>query len=135
MIENEFGRAGRIGAGIARAKGRLKTYLKKQLRKVPIMCGIALVLGIVVRCTVAQAFYAAGKGAEPLIPQGSRVLVYKLARTFSPGDVIVYRADGNAYLGIVRKQTTDGLVVYKHDEPDKLILSDQVVGRVFLNTR
>jgi len=135
MIENEFGKAGIIGRGIARAKGRFRTYLKKQRRRLPITIPVALVLALSVRWAVAETFYAAGSGAEPLIPQGSRVVVYKLAKSFLPGDVIVFRVSDVYLLGIVKGQAANGLVVGRHEEPDMMVQLDKVVGRVFLNTR
>jgi Signal peptidase, peptidase S26 len=136
MMSDEFGKPSVIGRGIARSKGIVRTFLKKQRRKAPITCGIALLLGLAVRLTVAQAFYAPSTGGEPQIPMGSHVLVYKLARQFSPGDVIVFRfADGTYRFGIVQSQSDKGLVVSKRDQPNMAVDMDQVVGRVFLNTR
>jgi hypothetical protein len=135
MIENEFGKASLIGRGIARAKGRIRTYWKKQRRRLPITIPVVLVLVFMVRWAVAQTFYAAGTGGEPLIPQGSHVVVYKLARTFLPGDVVVFRMPDAYWMGIVKSQAANGLVVSKHGQPDMLVPLDKIVGRVFLNTR
>jgi len=136
MMNDEFGKPKLIGRGIARSKGIVRSYLKKLRRRLPITCGIALVLGLAVRLTVAQAFYAAGTGGEPAIPMGSRMLVYKLARHFAPGDVVVYRiADGTCRMAIVQSQNDQGLVVKKHNDPVTNVAMDQVVGRVILNTR
>jgi hypothetical protein len=135
MIENEFGKVGLIGRGIARAKGRIRTFWKKQRRRLPVTIPVALLLAFMVRMSVAQAFYAAGDGAAPLIPRGSAVLVYKRAKVFSPGDVIVFRVSDGFRLGIVESQTANGLVVRKHDGPKFTVPMENVVGRVFLNTR
>lgn len=136
MIQDEFGKPGKVGRGIAAAKGRMRTYFKKQLHHLPIKLAAALVLAFAVRWSVAQTFYAAGPGAEPAIPQGSRVLVYKLARTFEPRDVIVFRvSDGTFRLGIVKQQNGDTLLVSKHNEPERTVPMSDVVGRVILNTR
>jgi hypothetical protein len=136
MLENEFGRAKVVGSSIARAKGRFRTYLKKQMYHLPLKIAVALVLAFGVRCAVAQSFYASGNGAAPQIPVGSAVLVYKLARTFSPGDVIVFRvADGTARLGIVKSSTNGNLIVHNNGLGDQPVAMDHVVGRVILNTR
>jgi len=136
MLEQEFGPPGKIGSSIARAKGRLRTYLKKQRRRAPVSIAVCLVLALAVRWAIAEPFYAAGDGAYPLVPKGSRVLVYKLAKSYEPGDVVVFRApDGINYLGIVKAENADVVVVSRHAQPDQTVPLDQMVGRVFLNTR
>ena len=136
MLENEFGPAKIVGSAITRAKGRFRTYLKKRLHHLPLKVAATLVLAFGIRCAVAQSFYVSGNGAAPQIPIGSAVLVYKLARTFSPGDVIVFRiADGSAHLGIVKGSTDGNLLVHKNGLPDQTVALDHVVGRVILNTR
>ena len=93
MLNDQFGTPKRVGRGIAAAKGRLRTYFKKTVRKLPLRVGVALVLAIAVRQCVAQEFYVPGNSVAPVVPQGSRVFVYKLAKSFNPGDVVVYRFD------------------------------------------
>jgi hypothetical protein len=137
MLEEKFGSPRKIGDGIARAKGRFRTYLKKQARRLPITLSIALVLAFAVRWRVAQAFYATGNAAAPAVPKGSRVLVYKLATTFNPGDVVVFRSEsGETRLGIVKGARADGsLLLSRNGSPDVIEPRDRIVGRVFLNTR
>jgi Signal peptidase, peptidase S26 len=136
MLEQEFGKPGKIGSSIARAKGRLRTYLKKQRRRAPISIAVCLVLAFTVRWAIAEPFYSAGDGAYPLVPKGSHVLVYKLTQSYEPGDVVVFRApDGTYYMGIVKAEKADGVVVSKHGRPDQTVPLDRMVGRVFLNTR
>jgi Signal peptidase, peptidase S26 len=137
MLEETFGSARLIGDAIARARGRFRTWLKKQARRLPITLAIALVLAFAVRWRVAEAFYAAGNAAAPAVPQGSRVLVYKLATNFSAGDVVVFRSDkGLAYLGTVKRVQADGsLLLSRNGSPDQIEPRDCIVGRVFLNTR
>ena len=134
MLEQEFGPAKAIGSGIARAKGQFRTFLKKQMRIKPI--AVALVLAFMVRWAVAAPFYAASDAAAPQVPQGSRVLVYKLAKTFVLGDVVVYRnADNDFRMGIVTGVQTDGLNVQKRGQDPMFVPIDHIVGRVFLTTR
>jgi hypothetical protein len=135
MIENEFGNAGAIGKSIAAAKGRMRTYFKKQMRKLPLKLAAVIVLAFTVRYAVAQPFYVPSNAAAPQIPQGSRVLVYKLTRSFVPGDVVVFTADAVHQVGIVVSVQEDNLVVQKHGVEKFTVPLDQVVGRVILNTR
>jgi len=138
MIENEFGNANKIGRSIAAAKGRFRTYLKKQRRRLLPKIAVALVLAFAVRCAVAEPFLAAGDGASPQIPRGSRVMVYKLTRTFVPGDVIVFKtAEVENLLGVVKESTGESLIVQRNHGvlPDVTVPLSRVVGRVFLNTR
>ncbi|HVT82630.1 MAG TPA: S26 family signal peptidase, partial [Phycisphaerae bacterium] len=105
MLENEFGKPETVGKGISNAKGRVRTWLKKFKRGPLIAVAAGLVLNFSIRWAVAEPFYVPGKGAEPLIPQGSRVLVYKLASVFRAGDVVAFRnLDGEILLGIVKTE-------------------------------
>jgi hypothetical protein len=140
MLKDQFGNPKLVGRAIASAKGRLRTYFKKLRRKLPWQIGIALVLAFAVRYSIAQSFYVTGDGVSPMVPRGSRVLVYKLARSFNPGDVIVYHHDPEqCWMGVIVSQCADGrwLVRRNHATTTETILlpRDQIVGRVFLNTR
>jgi hypothetical protein len=136
MLKNEFGEPTEIGNAIASAKGRFRTYLKKR-RRFPIQLAIALIVALSVRYAVAEAFYVPSSAAAPQIPQGSRCIVYKLASTFRPGDVIVFRGpDGHAQLAVVRDATDPAaLLVTRSAESDQHIARSRVIGRVVLNTR
>ncbi len=140
MLKDQFGNPKTVGRAIATAKGRVRTYFKKLRRKLPWQIGIALVLAFAVRFSIAQAFIIPGDSVSPMVPRGSRVLVYKLARSFNPGDVMVYRiGPGEFRVGIVVCQRSDGeWVVQKNHGAGKEITNvpqEQIVGRVFLNTR
>lgn len=134
MLENEFGKPEQVGASIGRTKGRIRMFFKKR-RKLPLALAAALLLIVTVRVAVAQEFYVPGDSVAPAIPRGSRVFVYKLARSFAPDDVIVFRHQNYYEVGIVQRQQGDTVLVAKHGQPDLWVPLTQIVGRVFLNTR
>src|SRR4051812_27484911 len=86
MLEREFGKPEVVGKMISNAKGPVRTYLKKLRRGLPIAVAVCVVLVLSIRLAIAEPFYVPGKGGEPLIRQGSRILVYKLASAFRAGD-------------------------------------------------
>jgi hypothetical protein len=136
MLENEFGKPEVVGKGISNAKGRVRTSLKKLKRGVPVAVAVFLVLVVSIRWAVAQTFYVPGKGGEPLIPQGSRVLVYKLASVFRAGDVVAFRnLEGEILLGIVKADGGSVLTVSRNGEADREVPRARVIGRVVANTR
>jgi hypothetical protein len=136
MLENEFGKPEVVGKGIATAKGRVRTWLKKLKRGRLIALAACLVLMFTIRLAVAQPFYVPGKGAEPLIPQGSRILVYKLASEFRAGDVVAFRnLEGQALLGIVKTDQEGVFTVSRNGEADRKVPHARVIGRVVANTR
>jgi hypothetical protein len=141
MLKEQFGQPGKVGRGIAAAKGRARTFFKKQLRRLPWTVGVGLFLAFFVRYAVAQEFRVTGDGLSPIIPLGSRVFVYKLAQSFTAGDVVVYRdSSGFNLLGKVDRQSNSGSgwVVERNPGAKRVvneIMRDQIVGRVFLNTR
>ena len=136
MLEREFGKPEVVGKGISNAKGRVRTYFKKLKRGLPIAVAVCLVLMFSIRWAVAEPFYVPGKGAEPCIPQGSRILVYKLASVFHAGDVVAFRDfDGVALLAIVKADQGDDLTVSRNGEADCVVPHARVIGRVVANTR
>jgi len=136
MLESEFGKPEVVGKGISEAKGGVGTYLMKLKRGLTIGVAVCLVLYFSVRWAIAQPFYVPGKGAEPYIPQGSRVLVYKLASVFRAGDVVAFRNDeGETLLGIVKGDEGGVLTVSRNGEADRAVPHARLVGRVVANTR
>ena len=136
MLENEFGKPEVVGEGISKAKGPVRTWLKKLKRGLPIAVAALLVLSFSIRWAIAEPFYVPGKGAEPAIPQGSRVLVYKLASVFRAGDIAAFRnLEGVVLLGIVKADQGGVLTVSRNGEADLEVPHARVIGRVVANTR
>jgi signal peptidase I len=136
MLESEFGKPEVVGKGISDAKGPVRTRLKKLKRGLPIAVAVCVVLVFSIRWAIAEPFYVPGKGAEPVIPQGSRILVYKLASEFRAGDVVVFHNDeGLKLLGIVKTDQGGNLTVSRNGEVDRQVPRAQVIGRVVANTR
>jgi signal peptidase I len=97
---------------------------------------VCLVLNFSIRWAIAEPFYVPGKGAEPIIPQGSRVLVYKLASVFRAGDVVAFRnLEGEILLAIVKTDQGGVLTVSRNGEADRAVPHTRVIGRVVANTR
>ena len=135
MLKDRIGNPKQLGRAIAAAKGRVRTYFKKRVRKWPLQIGVALVLAFAFRAAVAEVFYIPTGCMEPMIPRGARVMVYKLAHTFNPGDVVVFRkTDGTALIGTIERQSNSGWLIRK-DAAVQDVPADRIVGRVFLNTR
>jgi hypothetical protein len=137
MLKDQFGNPRINSRAIAAAKGRVRTYFKKLRRKLPWQIAVVLVLAFVVRHSIAQAFYVTGDSVSPMVPRGSRVLVYKLADSFNPGDVIVYRhSPSQCWMGVIVNQRPDGQWVVRRGADETFVMPrEQIVGRVFLNTR
>ena len=136
MLEEEFGKPEVVGKEISNANGRVRTYLKKLKRGLTIAVAVCLVWVFPIRWAVAVAFYVPGKGAEPCIPQGSRILVYKLAAVFRAGDVVAFpNLEGEILLAIVKTDQRGVLTVSRNSEADREVPHARVIGRVVANTR
>lgn len=96
---------------------------------------IALVAVVPIRAAVAQPFYAATNAVAPEVPQGSRVLVFKLDASYQAGNIIVFRQDGSVVLGRVvnHNAASDKVTVSRNDAPSHDIYLSQIVGRVVSN--
>jgi len=99
--------------------------------------GIGLVLAGFVRMNVLASYQATTDAVSPEIPHGSYVMVFKLARAYSPGDIIVYRAGNKAILGrVAQTGPVDGtLQVERRNKPPQPIPISSVAGKVIFNTR
>jgi len=139
MCANEFGDAKELGQSIRISKGRVRTFIKRRAKRALIGIGVCVLILLGVRSTLAEAFLVAGSGVAPILPTGSRCLVYKLASNFSAGDIIAFHPaeqPGIAELAIVQSQDRQGnLVVTRNGRAPFTVNRSAIVGRVFLNTR
>lgn len=136
MLESEFGRPEVVGKGISNAKGPARTYLKKLKRGLPIAVAVCLAFIFSIRLAIAEPFHVPGKAVEPSIPQGGRILVYKLASVFRAGDIVAFRnLQGETLLAIVKTDQGGVLTVSRNGEADRVVPHAQVIGRVVANTR
>ena len=116
--------------------GQIKDWFLRKAKRSAVPIAIAVVSYLGVRTAVAEVFYAPTDAVAPEIPQESRVLVYKLGRSFEPRDIVAYRDPaGTAMLGRVVSADADQLTVASANRPDQPVPLRQVVGRVVLNTR
>jgi phage repressor protein C with HTH and peptisase S24 domain len=140
MLEREMGSAEELGASIADAKGRFRTGLKKQLRRVPVALAAVLVLVLGVRAYAAEVFRIGGTSMDPILPNGAHVLVEKWSDP-EVGDIVVFRdAAGINIVATVDAVGEDALTLSKANASargdwPRLLDAADVVGRVWLIRR
>ena len=130
-IEREFGQAEDLGREIARAKGRFRTYLKKEARKFPIVVAVAVVLAIAIRLLWITPFQAVNDVLAPAVSKGDILLVNKLSADYRRDDIVVFREAGRAIVGIVKELRGDAIIINRKAEGDRRIPRNMMVGRVF----
>ncbi|HEX4794232.1 MAG TPA: S26 family signal peptidase [Humisphaera sp.] len=140
MLNQEFGDPKEVGNSIARSKGQLRTWLKKKARRLVIAAAALVMVGLLVRATVAEAFIVGGDGIAPILTRGSRIIVYKLANSYSPQDIIAYQPvdqPGLRLLAIVKQidPATGDLRVTRNNGVELTVPRTAIVGRVVLSTR
>ena len=106
-----------------KSKPRLRKFLLVQLP-------VALVILLIIRTFFLQAFRAATDSAVPEIPQGSGILVWKLAHNFAPGDLIAYRINGGANVGRVVSSKEGAISVNHNGQADIVVPRGDVLGKV-----
>ncbi len=132
MLEREFGNPEELGNLIAKAKGKFRTYLKKEARKLPIALVVTFVVISVVYFFVAQPFTVKTDSISPVVPQNSRILVNKLTHNFRANDIIVFRAENGKRCGIIKAVDKDNhIIVSRKGEPDNLVSRDNIIGKAF----
>jgi len=139
MLNNEFGNPAALGHSIRISKGRFRTWLKRQARRLPVAIAAILILGFAVRASVAEVFRIPGNSVSPILISGSRCVVYKLASHYGPQDVIVYKPADHPELrfaAIVTSvdQATGTFHATRNGIPEDVPRS-AVIGRVVLSTR
>ena len=118
---------GRIAQWYAR---RWRTLLFRDLP-------VVIVIVIVLHAFVIASYRAETDAVSPEIPRGSWMLVYKLACTFGPGDIIVHRREGKFIVGrVVEAGPRDGVVrVQRRQASPESVAAANIIGKVVFNTR
>jgi len=131
MIEKEFGSAEELGKMIAKARGKFLTYVKKQTKKTFITLAVVVIIALGVRAVAFEAFRVTTNAVSSVVPINSRVLVNKLEKNFEVDDVIVFRPEQGARIGLIKEiaNAKNGVVVTRKGEEDMFVGNDKIVGR------
>jgi signal peptidase I len=80
------------------ASGKRRPRGRSFLRELPVLIVIALVIALIIKTFVVQAFFIPSSSMENTLDIGDKVLVNKLVyhfRSIQPGDIIVFNGDGS----------------------------------------
>ena len=91
----------------------------------------AILILLILRTFILQPFRTPTDAAAPELPRGSHFMVWKLARNFAPGDLIVYHYENWNNVGRVTGRANDGLVVNRNAQSDVTIPYGDIIGKVF----
>ncbi len=120
------------------SRGRIAQWLTRRWRSALFRdLPVGLVIAFVLSTFVIGNYRAETDAVSPEIPRGSYMLVYKLARTFGPGDIIAYRRDGKVIVGrVVEAGPRDGAVrVQRRQTSPESVAAANIIGKVVFNTR
>ncbi|MBI5156773.1 MAG: signal peptidase I [Acidimicrobiia bacterium] len=102
----------------ARARGVRKDAARSFWKELPILIVVALVVAVVIKTFLVQAFFIPSASMRDTLLEGDRVMVNKLAYRFGDparGDVIVFDSplvpddDGESFLGAVVRNIGEAL--------------------------
>jgi signal peptidase I len=108
----------------ARARGVRKDAARSFWKELPILIVVALVVAVVIKTFLVQAFFIPSASMRDTLLEGDRVMVNKLAFRFGDparGDVIVFDSplvphdDGESFLGAVVRNIGEALGVSTPD--------------------
>jgi signal peptidase I len=108
----------------ARARGERKDAARSFWRELPILVVVALVVAVVIKTFLVQAFYIPSASMRDTLLEGDRVMVNKLAYRFGEparGDVIVFDSplvphnEGESFLGAVVRNIGEALGISTPD--------------------
>jgi signal peptidase I len=94
---------------------------------------IVVALAFTLKAVAFEAFRVTTDAAFPIVPKSSRVLINKLTNNFKVNDVIVFRQEKQAMVGIVKEidKDKDGVMVSRKNQEDTFVGKDKIVGKAF----
>lgn len=103
---------------------------RSRWHKVGVSTLIALAIALPVRWLLLGAYVVSGDSTSPELPKGSRILVWKLARVFAPGDIIAYDHEGNTYVGRVVRVGESTVTVHRNGQSEEDVPRALLTGKV-----
>ncbi len=113
-----------------RADGTRHPALRTRWHKAWVTLLLAVAIALPVRMFLISLYVVKGDGAAPEIPMGSRIAVWKVARTFSASDIIAYRHNDDTYVGRFARREGENIAVSRNGSPDEVVAPARVIGRV-----
>jgi tRNA A-37 threonylcarbamoyl transferase component Bud32/signal peptidase I len=117
---------GIIGVAVAEEFPALRNLWHKTL----ITVVLAIAVSMPLRQWLLAPYVVRGDSTSPEIPAGSHILVWKMAREFSAGDLIAYQHDDDTYVGRVVSTLEGNIRVSRNHQPEELLRRSVVIGRV-----
>ncbi len=107
--------------------------IKNQVWELPLALAVMLAIFTFLLANLQIQSDAAG----PEIPRGSYVIANRLARQFSPGDMVAYRHEtGNRIARVASAGPINGaLQIVRRDTPAESIPAESIIGKIIFNTR
>ncbi|MEP6670352.1 MAG: protein kinase [Chthoniobacter sp.] len=91
---------------------------------------LVVLFAIAARIWLVGQYVVPGNSAAPEIPAGSRILVWKVARSFATGDMVAYRHANNTYVGRVVHTSPAEISVSRNGQPDEVTPPANLIGKV-----
>lgn len=108
---------------------------KQRLRKIAISLAMALMIAFSIKAAVADLYVVRTTGVSPEVPEGTRVLVYKLSPEYAVGQIVAFQDGDLVKLARVTQITEQTLTVDRNDAPPQELPLDRLIGRVIVGTR
>jgi signal peptidase I len=115
--------------------GKYHPAMRTWWHKALVSALLAVIIAVPVHMFLLELFVLKGDSASPELPKGSRVLVWKQPRSFSAGDMIIYRDGDLALAGRVVKVSDSELIVQRNNSSDITVPRSKLVGKVIMQTR
>ncbi|MBL9117778.1 MAG: protein kinase [Verrucomicrobiaceae bacterium] len=121
--------------GTASASGHLLTGLAKWgalpwSRRLVWKLVVAIPIVLVLKVFVLAVYVVPTASMAPEIPQGSRVLVWKLSSSYQPGDIIAHPRGEGTWLGRVIERQGENLLLGRNNSQRELVPEREVIGKV-----
>ncbi len=101
-----------------------------RLKRMGMALAAAVILAVVVRTFLIEPFTIRGGSVEPELPVGSRVLVWKLSRSFAQGDILAYRHGDQVWVGRVATNSVAGVLVNRNGQTNEAVSKNLIIGKV-----
>lgn len=91
---------------------------------------LAVAIAILLRLFLLDSYLITGSPVEPELTAGSRILVWKPARTFAPGDIVAYDREGKTFVARVVSATAAAVTVNRNGQADESVSRSRLEGKV-----
>ncbi|MCX6856839.1 MAG: protein kinase [Verrucomicrobia bacterium] len=110
--------------------GQQGRYPRTLLQRTIMTLLVGVTIFIPIRAWVIHPFVVPTASLEPEIPRGSRILVWKLGKSYVPGDIIAYPHGSQTWCSRVTRVEGEKIIIQRNKSPEEVVPVGEVIGKI-----